>query len=388
MKPAARIAAAAEILDYIFSGEPAEKVLTGWARRSRFAGSKDRAALRDIVFDALRKRNSYAARGGALTGRAVMLGRAVLQGEPVEEIFSGERFALAELSEAERKAISQDLAEKVINLPDWVVTQIADENGEEAAQEIGVALEERAQVFVRANLLKATPENAIERLGAEGVIGVPHPHVRTAIKITEGARLLASSTAYQEGYVEVQDASSQAAVALLPLEQGDNVLDYCAGGGGKALAIAARTKSQVDAYDISFGRMKDIPSRATRAGAEITCHQQPPEQLYDLVFCDAPCSGSGTWRRTPDMKWRFSEARMVALQAQQAEVLRKAAPLVRAGGFLAYATCSILRAENFAQVKAFVDDSGEFSLVDDHSWLVSEEGDGFYLAILQKQNTL
>jgi 16S rRNA (cytosine967-C5)-methyltransferase len=385
MTPAARVAAAAEILDQILSGTPAEKALTGWARRSRFAGSKDRAAIRDLVFDALRNRDSFAAIGGGLTGRAVMLGRTVAHGEVVEEIFSGVGHGPAAVSQEELELIERGDLVDLPDMPTWLCELLVADLGQAEALEICTSLKARAPVFLRVNTAKLGREAAINVLSSDGIEGVPLEDVPTAIRVTEGARRIAQGRAYVEGLVELQDASSQSAVEMLPLRKGMTVLDYCSGGGGKALAIAARTGGRIDAYDIDAARMRDLPARAARAGADIRCLGEQPSGSYELVFCDAPCSGSGTWRRAPEMKWRLTEERLYALCTVQAEVLRNAALCVARGGYLAYATCSVFACENTEQVQKFLTDFPDFELLSENSWSVSEQGDGFYLGLLCRQ---
>ncbi|CAN0591661.1 unnamed protein product, partial [Laminaria digitata] len=188
----------------------------------------------------------------------------------------------------------------------------------------------------------------------DGIIASPHSLSPTALRVSEGARAIARSDAYLSGAVELQDAASQAVVDALPLRPGLSVLDYCAGGGGKALAMAARLAGgRVDAHDAAPQRMVDLPARADRAGADVRIVQKP-RGSYDLVFCDVPCSGSGAWRRAPEGKWRLTQARLSELCAIQAGILDQAARLVAPGGCLAYATCSVRGEENAEQVRAFL----------------------------------
>ncbi|APZ54840.1 RsmB/NOP family class I SAM-dependent RNA methyltransferase [Salipiger abyssi] len=383
MTPAARIAAAAGILDEIAGGRAAEQALLRWARASRFAGSKDRAAVRDHVFDALRRWRSAAALGGGESGRARMLGLLRQAGTDPDTLFTGAGHAPAPLSVAERAAGSVPEGAEALDLPDWLWPLWSASLGEEAAQ-AAEELRHRAPVFLRVNSLRATCDSARAALAEEGIATRPHPLAETALEVTEGARGVARSRAFTEGLVELQDAASQAVVAALPLAPGMRLLDYCAGGGGKALAMAARIAGPVAAHDANPARMSDLPARAARAGAEIS-RIADPKGPYDLVLCDAPCSGSGSWRRAPEGKWRLTEAGLDDLCRTQAQILTAAAALVAPGGTLAYATCSMLTPENGAQVADFLAGHPGWTLGSEHQFLPRDGGDGFYLACLTRR---
>lgn len=389
MTPAARLSAAIEILDRVLGGAPAERELTNWARANRFAGSGDRAAIRDHVYDALRCRGSFAALGGGLTGRRLMLGLLRAQGTAPEALFSGERFAPAPLSEPEAAALHAPIPADLDgeDWPEWMRPRLlADLGGDYPA--VSAAMRARAPVWLRVNTLRATRAEAQQSLEVEGVTTRAHATVATALEATQGARKIQSSAAYRDGLIELQDASSQAAIAALtealPAPQG-TVLDYCAGGGGKALALAAAwPQASILAHDIDAARMRDIAPRAERAGLRI--ETRPPGRPgggHVLVVVDAPCSGSGTWRRTPEAKWRLTQERLDALVALQAEILRKAAALVAPGGALAYMTCSLFEVENRLQISEFGASEGWIARFDQR-WLPGPDGDGFYLALLDR----
>ena len=388
MTPAARVQAAIEIFDAILDGVPAEKALLGWSRRSRFAGSKDRAAVRDHVFDALRARRSFAALGGADTGRAILLGMVRAQGMDASEVFSGLGHAPAPLGaeeEAAGEAPQSDGAR--LDLPDWLVPLWTASLGAEA-QATAEASRRRAPVFLRANLLKTTRAQAAQALAGEGIETAPHEISPTALLVTHGARRVAQSRAYNDGLVELQDGASQAVIDALEGGAALRILDYCAGGGGKSLALAAAfPKAQVFAHDIAPARMKDLPDRAERAGAKVTLLE--PQDLaqaapFDLVLCDAPCSGSGAWRRAPEGKWALSEERFADLLALQAEILDAAADLVAPQGLLAYATCSVLEPENGAQVDGFIARHPAWTAHLQRGWSLAQGGDGFFTAHLRR----
>lgn len=385
MTPAARAQAAIEILDQILSEAPAERALTRWARASRFAGSKDRAAVRDLVFDALRRRDSYAWAGGVLSGRGLMLGRVLSEGGDPAEVFSGQGHAPGALGEGELAAIRDPATapEAVrLDLPDWTVPHFREGLGADWAR-IAALFRDRAPVDLRVNTLKGDLETARVQLGAEGIETETLDAVPTALRVTGGGRQVNRSAPFLSGLVEVQDASSQAAILACAPERGQSVLDYCAGGGGKALALAALTGGPVHVHDIQPERMRDIPERAARAGA--CCPAWDGTGAFDLVFVDAPCSGSGTWRRTPDAKWRLTEARLSELSALQADILAQAARHVVQSGRLAFATCSVFRAENEAVINAFVGSNPGWTVDASRRFGPLTHGDGFFLALLSRR---
>lgn len=381
MTPAARIRTASDLLDQILAGQSAEQVLTRWARASRFAGSKDRAALRDLVFKALRCKRSYAALGGAETGRGLMIGALRAAGRDLSEVFNGTAYGPEPLSAAEHEAGRVPTAQEARDLPDWLWTEFAQSLGDAAETEARL-LRARADVFLRINRRKSTLSQAQSALAADGITTQPHDLSATALRVTDGARRIHLSAAYRDGLVELQDAASQAVVDILEVQQGQSCLDYCAGGGGKSLALAAMG-AEVTAHDIDVRRMKDVPLRAERAGVKIRTTTQPKGH-YDLVLCDAPCSGSGSWRRAPEAKWRLSPERLLELTKIQDQVLENAHGFVAPGGHLAYATCSLLLAENSARVTAFIERNPRWHVVKDKQFLLRDGGDGFFVSVLKR----
>lgn len=385
MTPGARVAAAIDILDAIADGVAAEQALTRWSRASRFAGSKDRAAVRDHVFDALRHWRSDAVRGGGSSGRARMIGRCRAASIDPDTLFTGQGHAPATLSSAERTAGQRPkVVADLWDMQPWLVPLFQASLGDDA-ERTALALTHRAPVCLRVNVAKTNPAAAQEALKAHGVLTESNPRSDTALTVVQGARQVRMSKPFQTGLVELQDASSQAAVQDLPGP--GRALDFCAGGGGKTLALAA-LGWDVTAHDIDPRRMADLPYRADRGGHRVTMRQG--EELhdagpYDLVLVDAPCSGSGTWRRTPEAKWALTQARLDELMAMQRSVLQQAADLVRSGGLLVYATCSVLRCENVEQIEIFAGRSSPFDIVRTQSWSVASQGDGFFAAYLTKR---
>jgi len=380
MTPSARLAAAIAVLDRVLAGEPAEKALTNWGRASRYAGSGDRAAVRDLVFDALRRRESAAAWSGGLTGRGLVLGLMREAGQ--EALFSGEGHAPA--APGPEEAGQEPAAEERLDLPGWLVPELRDSLGPDFLP-VAEALRSRAPVFLRANLGKTDVQGAVVALAGAGIVARPDPLAPTALEVVENARKVQASTAYLSGLVELQDASSQAVVAALPLRDGMTVLDHCAGGGGKTLAMAGRAKLRLFAHDAIPRRMADLPERAKRAGVKATLTEAPEASApYDLILVDAPCSGSGSWRRDPEGKWRLTPETLASIEQTQAVILDRVAPMVRQGGVLAYATCSLLKRENGDQARAFLARHQGWSLDSELHLTPLQGGDGFYLAILRR----
>jgi len=388
MTPAARIATAIDLLDQILAGAPAEKALTNWARRSRFAGSGDRAAVRDHVFDALRCRRSYGWLGGADSGRGLMIGALRADGIDPAGLFTGGDYGAAPLNseEAEIHDLAAAPLAVQLDLPDGLQDDLSASLGDRLAP-VMTLMRKRAPVFLRVNRRAGSRHDAALMLDAEGIATQPHPLSETALLVTKNPRRVQNSAAFRTGKVEVQDAGSQAVVDALTLSDGDHVLDYCAGGGGKSLAMAARADLRIVAHDAEPRRMRDLAARAARAGVAIprsATADLGAAAPFDLVLCDVPCSGSGSWRRAPDSKWRLARSRLQQLLELQSGILREAADLVAHRGRLAYVTCSLLKAENQDQIAAFLRDNPGWQMDFDRHLTPLDGGDGFYIAELSR----
>lgn len=387
MTPAARIGAAIGILDRVLAGTAAEQALTGWARGSRFAGSGDRAAVRDHVFDALRcLRSCTALGGGAASGRSLMIGLLRASGADPATIFTGEGYAPAPLTAEDGPAVAPPSRWAALDCPDWLGPGLERALGGDT-NAILARMRARAPAILRVNARRGSRDAAIAALAAEGIVTRAHPLANFALEVTENAQKVRHSTAYSSGHVEMQDAAPQAAVEAIPLRDGMRVLDLCAGGGGKTLAMAARADLRLFAHDSAPQRMADLPARAARAGAKVKVLRTKDlasQAPFDLVLTDVPCSGSGTWRRAPEAKWALTPARLAELTAVQAAILDQAAGLCAADGWLVYMTCSLLRQENRDQVEAFLSRHPDFTLRHERTFTPLDGGDGFYSAHLPR----
>lgn len=389
MTPGARLSAAMDLIDQILGGQPAGITLTNWGRSSRFAGSKDRAAVRDIVFDCLRRARSLAHHAGGSSGRRLVIALEDLFGGQ-DALFTGQGYNPAPLTPCERAALGAGGT-----APDPVAFDFPDFLEDDLKAGLGPlfvpvmqAMQSRAPVDLRVNRMKADPARAAMLLEAEDIATVPIEGIPNGLRITTNARRIGGSRAYRDGLVELQDASSQAVASMAGITPGMRVLDFCAGGGGKALALydALGGKGQIVAHDIAATRMNDLPARAARAGARITLaspgHPALEPGSFDLVFVDAPCSGSGAWRRNPDAKWRLTPRDLARLHETQAIVLDEARRYLKPTGRMVYATCSVLESENEAQVAALLTRAPELIRKDAERFTPVDTGDGFFAASL------
>ncbi|MCB8820979.1 RsmB/NOP family class I SAM-dependent RNA methyltransferase [Microvirga rosea] len=377
MTPAARIAAAIEVLaDIDARRRPATDALKDWGLSHRFAGSKDRAAIASLVYDALRRKSSASWIMGEATPRAVVLGMLKLQRgldvDAIARLFSGERFAPEPLTEAERARLStaslKDAPPAAAgDFPEWIAPSLERLFGEDLVREME-ALTARAPLDLRVNTLKvASREEAHDALPHLGAVETPHSPLGLRIMPGEDGRgpAVQAEPEFLKGWIEIQDEGSQLAALLSAVESGEQVVDLCAGGGGKTLALAAMMDNhgQIYATDNDARRLAPIHDRLTRAGVRNVQVRTPRggadavadlDGRIDCVLVDAPCTGVGTWRRNPDAKWRLRPGSLEVRRKEQAAVLDRAAKLAKPGGRIAYITCSILPEENDEALAAFL----------------------------------
>jgi 16S rRNA (cytosine967-C5)-methyltransferase len=385
MIPSARLSAAIEVLSDIEARRrPGADALKDWGLSHRFAGSGDRAGIAGLVYDTLRRRASSAWIMGADKPRAVLIGMLArersLGVDAIAALCDGSRFAPAPLSDDERArlaAASLDGAPAHVagDYPDWLDGKLAATFGDERVEE-GAALASRAPLDLRVNTLKADRDKAAESLADLK----PEPTrwspagLRVTLSADAKSPAVHAEPAFLKGFVEIQDEGSQIAALLSGAKPGEQVIDLCAGAGGKTLALAAMMDNhgQLYATDTDKRRLAPIHARLERAGARNVQVRTPrgSEDILadlagkaDLVLIDAPCTGTGAWRRNPDAKWRVRPGALAERLAEQADALERAAALVKTGGRIAYVTCSVLDEENGAQVRAFAARHRAFAVV-------------------------
>ncbi len=384
MRLGGRLAAAMDVLEDIARRHrPVAEALKDWGVSHRFAGSGDRSAIGNIVYDALRHKRSAGWLLGADTPRAIGFGALLLEWnqtpQSLNEALRDDKFAPPLLSEEElavlaTRRLSDAPAEIRADCPDWCVPMLEASFGEDWVEETA-ALSARPPLDLRVNTLKANRDRILTELAGVGAaatrlapngIRIPpidgsgrHPNVQV-------------EPAFQKGWFEVQDEGSQLAAALAGAAAGMQVLDYCAGAGGKTLALSAsmENRGQLFAYDSDKGRLAPIFDRIRRADNRNIQVLSKPQELaplegqMDLVLIDAPCTGSGTWRRRPDAKWRLTPKQLEVRMAEQSAILDAASAYVKPGGRLAYVTCSVFAAENGDQIDAFLTRAPGFEPVD------------------------
>jgi 16S rRNA (cytosine967-C5)-methyltransferase len=376
MMPGARIAAAIEVLQDIETRKrPAADALKDWGLSHRFAGSKDRAAIASLVFDAERNRASSAFIMGNEAPRAIVFGvlrqARGMECDALAALCSGEAHAPPPLDEEEIERLKHaglSGAPSYIagDFPQWLEPSLSAVFGESIVAEMS-ALATRAPVDLRVNTLKATREKVLARLAHLRAAPTPHSPLGLRLPLSLDGRgpALSAEPAYIKGLVEIQDEGSQLAATLALARPGEQVLDLCAGAGGKTLALAAmmQNKGQIHAADRDGARLMRSFARLERAGVRNVQLHAPRgdgdvlshlEGRCDLVFVDAPCTGTGTWRRNPDAKWRMRPGALAIRIAEQNQALEEAARFVKPRGRILYVTCSLLREENEDRIAAFL----------------------------------
>ena len=431
MTPAARLSAAIDLIAAIETDRvPAAKALKEWGTAHRYAGSGDRAAISGLVFDVLRRRASSAWIMESDTPRARMLGMLKrergMDADAISALCDGGRFAPTALSDAEHAALTSrtidDAPAPVAgDYPEWLDGHLAQVFGDDRAAE-AAAMASRAPLDMRVNTLNAKRDKV--QASMAHLDAVPTPWSPLGLRIDLGADArnpgIHAEEDFIKGHVEVQDEGSQLAALFSGAKPGEQVIDLCAGAGGKTLALAAmmQGKGRLIATDHDKRQLAPIYERLSRAGihnCDVRTPKGPNDTLADisasadLVLIDAPCTGTGTWRRNPDAKWRMRPGALDVRLKDQIAVLDRGAALVKAGGRLAYVTCSVLHRENNAQIASFLARTPGFDIVppaqvaavlwdktDDFlaAALVSEEGllmtprrtgtDGFFVSVLRR----
>jgi 16S rRNA (cytosine967-C5)-methyltransferase len=385
MTPAARLSAAIEIIETIDAQRvPAAKALKEWGTAHRYAGSGDRAAISGLIWDTLRRRASSAWIMDDDMPRGRVLGMLKrergMDVEAIAALCDGGRFAPEPLSAAERSALtarSVDDAPAHIagDYPEWLDPYLAKIFGDDRVAE-AAAMASRAPLDLRVNTLKADREKLLPRLAHLGAKPTPWSPLGLRIELGADARNpgIHAEEDFIKGAIEVQDEGSQLAALLSAAKPGEQVIDLCAGAGGKTLALAAmmQGKGRLIATDHDKRQLAPIYERLSRAGVhncDVRTPKGPNDTLADihasadLVLIDAPCTGTGTWRRNPDAKWRMRPGALEVRLKDQVEVLDRAAALVRPGGRIAYITCSVLPPENGEQIRGFVARHPDFAVL-------------------------
>jgi 16S rRNA (cytosine967-C5)-methyltransferase len=431
MTPSARLSAAIEVFaDIETRRRPAADVLKDWGLSHRFAGSSDRAAIAGLAYDALRRKASSAWLLGEASPRAALLGMLLhersLDVAAIEGLCSGGRFAPTPLTEGEKAALATSSlagapAPVAGDYPDWLDSHFTRAFGEERAAE-GAALATRAPLDMRVNTLNAERDDVLPKLAHLGAEPTRWSPLGLRIRLSADSRnpAIHAEPPFRKGEIEIQDEGSQLAALFAGAKPGEQVIDLAAGAGGKTLAMAAamENRGQIYATDIDKRQLAPIHERITRAGARNIQVRTPRGEAdvlsdlagrADLVVIDAPCTGTGTWRRNPDAKWRIRPGALVERVKQQALLLDRAAALAKASGRIAYITCSVLQEENGGQVKAFIGLHPEFSVekpaimaqtLGEHAFLfsraalISDEGllmtprrtgtDGFFVSLMRR----
>lgn len=397
MTPSARLCAVSEILDSLLQSwlqdrhVPADKLIDQYFKARRYIGSKDRGAISELTYWILRHKASlewWCDRGNLpRLSRGLLLAALVFRGDfsvtQFAALFDGGQYSPPPLTDGEwqfvhtltkQPMIHPDMPRWVrLNYPQWLDQLLEKTFGARLEDEIA-ALSAQAPADLRANTLHVTREELLTQLMAEGYQVVPTPVCPTGIRMEKRDPIF-TSPLFKKGYFEMQDEGSQIVSLLVDAKPGMKVIDFCAGAGGKTLAVAAQmeNKGRILAWDTSAKRLAQLPLRLKRAGvfntewrvitSESDSYIKRHKQTADRVLVDAPCTGSGTWRRNPDLKWRFSQKDLDEMLPLQQRILESASRLVKPGGWLVYATCSLFSEENERQIEQFLKTRSNFRVV-------------------------
>ena len=420
MKPGARMASAMEALEEMEANwseggrAPADAVLNQYFRQRRFIGSKDRGEISRVVYAVLRNEAALnwqldqgglpADPRGRVLAEAVLLGGAEL--EDMKALCDGQQYCPPRLSEPELGWIKQQAGQPLLadamppavrhHFPEWLTPRLESVFGDQLPDAMA-ALNEEASVDLRVNTLKTSRDELVGALQDAGLEPEPTPHSALGVRLHKRGALFATE-AFRAGWFEMQDEGSQLVAALVQAKPGDKGVDFCAGAGGKTLALSAQmeNRGRILAWDTAGKRLGQMKPRLGRAGvSNVQARVLKSERdnvvkrhrdSADWVLLDVPCTGTGTWRRSPDLRRRTTPEALTEVQAHQRAILESAARLVKSGGRLIYATCSILPEENEQQVEAFLGDHDSFTRIGDDLRLYphTHGTDGFYGAVLQK----
>ena len=420
MKPGARMASAMEALEEMEANwaeggrAPADAVLNQYFRQRRFIGSKDRGEISRVVYAVLRNEAALnwqldqgglpADPRGRVLAEAVLLGGAGL--EDMKALCDGQQYNSPRLSEPELGWIKQHTGQPLLaaampppvrhHFPEWLMPRLESVFGDQLPDAMA-ALNEEASVDLRVNTLKTSRDELVGALQDAGLEPEPTPHSALGVRLHKRGALFATE-AFRAGWFEMQDEGSQLVAALVQAKPGDKGVDFCAGAGGKTLALSAQmeNRGRILAWDTAGKRLGQMKPRLGRAGvSNVQARVLKSERdnvvkrhrdSADWVLLDVPCTGTGTWRRSPDLRRRTTPEALTEVQTHQRAILESAARLVKSGGRLIYATCSILPEENEQQVEAFLGDHDSFTRIGDDLRLYphTHGTDGFYGAVLQK----
>lgn len=414
MTPSARIQAAIELVaEVLATPRPADGIASAYFRARRFIGSKDRQAITQRLWRIMREYHRLcwwiAGQGMEADARALVIADILFEKEhslaSLNDSFSGAQYAPAPLTAAERK-----LAEKIegkplehpamplrekLECPEWAFAPLQKALGDGFEAEMR-AMQKPAPLDIRVNVLRTNRKDVLDRLREDGFDAEEGKISPFSIRL-RGRPQIAQHFLFQEGFIEIQDEGSQMVAVLADAKPGEQVADYCAGAGGKTLAMGAmmNNKGRIVALDVLGGRLRRAKERFRRAGLHNieTRALEPGDKFvkrhlshFDLVLADAPCTGTGTWRRDPDKRWRQLGPGLDALTALQREILETAHRMVRPGGRLVYATCSLLPEENENQVETFLAAHPEFELKQKLNLTPARNNtDGFFAAVMVKK---
>jgi 16S rRNA (cytosine967-C5)-methyltransferase len=403
-----------EILRFM---SPADVTLSRYFKDHPRLGGRERGAIAECVYSVLRNKRFFTEFGGFGTGASATMRRLVLLGmadavgaESLGGLSDDETAFLARIEEIDRSLLP---AKQRANLPDWLYDKFVAQYGEEETLQLATVLNTAAPLDLRVNTLKTDREKVIAELANAPIVAEPTPYSPTGLRIQKKPSLQ-NLPLFKEGAIEVQDEGSQVLAQLLGARRGEMVVDFCAGAGGKTLAIGAimRSTGRLYAFDVSEKRLTKLKPRLARSGLSnvhpvVIAHERDAKVKrlagkIDRVLVDAPCSGMGTLRRNPDVKWRQVAEGVAELTAKQAAILDGAARLVKFGGRLVYATCSLLDEENDGIAAQFLASHPDFELVPMHKVLAEQRiplemgdylkmlphkhgTDGFFAAVFERK---